>query len=491
MTDMPFYNSIPFIGKHLKSNALIKELTPTQISKLGEAYQQVVGLGNNPTFASNVFKKLDAQRIEDNTKITGATKGPDGVSILDKTKTTNTSTVEEVAAATAAKDVQAKLATALKPPPNGDYEKAMDKFNKNSATFKELVKKIPYGGFGAQDVISTMKFYVDKARAAIVAQQNIDKQQLTDQFADPNFKQNLMKAYDIASDDAEADTKIASIKDSIVKGLSSAHKKQLSAFDKSTSESLNQLHKAAATEMQKMGLIDTIKKADSDNLAMLEVIAEANRKRLQQNANEPTGITANIDREKATISHADIKDVKQLTSLTGMKIDQPTPGTFVLHFPSINPRYNQSSQQKPLADMLLVAQALKAEGFDKIDWVIRIDDPDTLNERAKQAFEASVKAGIALDQITVTDGSGKELKLGEVYKDDPQALEVLKQTAGAAQQELEGLNAPKEIQSFKNTNVKEAMKEIRAAQLANPPEEDEEEELTEEAESTNTASGPR
>jgi hypothetical protein len=181
--------------------------------------------------------------------------------------------------------------------------------------------------------------------------------------------------------------------------------------------------------------------------------------------------------------------MKQLTSLTGMKIDQPTPGTFVLHFPTISPRYNQSSKQKPLADMLLVAQALKAEGFDKIDWVIRIEDPDTLNERAKQAFEASVKAGIALDQITVRDGNGKELKVGEVFKDDPQSYSQLLQTQESIKNELAGLNPPEEIQSVRNAKVKEAMKEIKADHVANPPEE--EEDLTEEAESTNTASGPR
>lgn len=487
---MPFYNSIPFIGKHLKSNALIKELTPTQIAKLGETYQNVIGLGGNAVFAANAFKKLDAQRIEDNIKIPGAVKGPDGVSLVDKTKVFENSLDEQKKAAAAAKNLQTELATALKP--TDEYDKAQRKFNENSATFKELVKRIPQGGFGAKDVIGTMKYDVDKARAAIVAQQNLDKQNVAAQFDKEAFKKNLMTTFNIAEGDVDADKKISAIKNSMVKDLASAHKKQLSGFDKTTSDSLNKLHKAAATEIQKMGLLDTIKRANEDNVAILEGIAEKNRQSLQKNANGKTGIGVNINNEQARLSDAQIPDIPQFTSMTGMKIEQNPPGHFKLHFPTFNPRYNQSSKQKPLTDMLLVAQALKAQGYDSIDWKIDIEDPDTFTERAKQAFEASVRAGIPVDNISIRDAKGKEIKAGELYKDEPQALNRLSQRASDIKQELEGLK-PAEAESAKNTDVRKAMKEIRAAHLANPPEEEDEEELKEEAEETkgNSRKGPK
>ncbi len=487
MRNMPFYNDIPFIGKYLKSNEFLKELTPTQIAKMGAAYHKVIGLGDNPSFSANAFKKLEEQRTEGNIAIPGAVKGPDGMTILEKTKDATDANVSN-----AAKAVQAQLATALKA--DAAFDKAQSKFKANAATFKDLVKRIPNGGFGAQDVIGTMKYYVDKARSAITTQQDLDKQHITAQFADPAFRKNLMTAYGIDPGATDTDQKIDAIKTNMEKNMASMHKKQLAAFDKSTAETFTKLHQAAALEAQKMGVVEAIKKANSDNLEMLEILAEENRKK--RNPTEQVKTTANVryDQEKAILSNVTLPNIKKFTSMTGREIKQNEPGKYTVYFPSFNPFYNQSSKQKALTDMLFIAQGLYAQGYDKIDWTIDIRDEKTLHERARQAYEASVRAGIEIENVSVRDGNGRELKLEDIFKDDPRSLAQLRQRSAMIKNEIAGLNPP-EVKAFKNEDVKKAMKEIKADHLANPPAEEEEEELEEEEDKANTNSssspGPR
>ena len=142
--------------------------------------------------------------------------------------------------------------------------------------------------------------------------------------------------------------------------------------------------------------------------------------------------------------------------------------------------------------MLLIAQAIKAQGFDKIDWTIDIGDEDTLMERAKQAYMASVRSGILIDNISIRDGKGRTLKLEDIYKDAPSELRDLRQRENEIKAELQGLSLPK-AEAAKVTNVKAAMKNIRAEHLANPPAEEEEpdEEAEQAATASSSASGPK
>lgn len=479
---MPFYNKIPFIGKYLKSEELTSQLTPTQLAKLGETYHDVIGFGKNPTFATNAFRKLDEKRTADIGDVIGKTKGPDGDTIFDKAKDNNSPTHD------AAKSVQNKLLAALKPSGDDkdDFTKALNEFNANMATFKDLVKKIPSGGFGAQDVISTLKYDVDKARAAIVARHTLDKEILADQFSKPDFKNDIMTAFSIAPGDVDAEKKVTDIKDKMVKDLAAAQKKELSEFDKTTSESFNKLLKASAEEYKQMGLIESIRKANEDNVAMLDAIAEENRRKQQLPENLPkTAVKAVHSVDKVKLSHVRLGDIKRFKSMTGMEITQPEPGTFVIDFPTISPGYYQSHKQKALADIMVVTQAIIAEGHDKIDWDITIPDEETAKETAKLKYEAGVRCGLKLENIGVSH-FGKPFKLEELYKDDPESLTRLRQREKEVQAEIQGLEKTPDIKPVENSKVKEAITKIREDYKTHPPaeEEPEEEEELEEKQKT-------
>ncbi|KTD32307.1 coiled coil domain-containing protein [Legionella moravica] len=465
----PLLSRIPLIGKHLLSNEYLNKLSPTAIDNLGQTYRNLIGLGNNPSFASGAFKKLDQQRTTDNDEIPVKAKGPYGATLLDKM---NDSSNDE--ASKAAKAAKNSITTALTT--SDEYAKAMMKFNENSATFRELIKRIPNENFGAEAVLETYKYYIDKARAAIRAQQDQDTQKLTAQFDQLEFQNNLMTAFNIASTDPDVDQKINDIKTNMLKDLSAAQKKQLAEFDKSTSDSMNKLHQASAEEYRQMGMIETIKKANQDNVAMLDAIAEENRRSRQIPANTPSAAIASYDdtAAKVKMAHAKLEDIKSFKSMTGMEIEQVQPGVFKFHFDIISPRYYQSLAQKPLTDFLLVSQAIRAQGNDKISWTIEIEDPETLMERARQAVEGSVRAGFELDKIVIRDKTGKELKFEEIFKDDPETFNRIRNRAAEIKHELSNINPPA-IKTSKDSSVKEAIKEIRDQHRINPPAEEVEE----------------
>ena len=480
----PLLSRIPLIGKHLFSNEYVNKLTPTALQNLGQTYRNVIGLGNNPAFASGAFKQLDQQRISDNDEVPVKTKGPYGASILDKINDKSNPDASQ-----AAKEVKNKIAEALVP--RNAYDKAMKKFNENSATFKDLIKQIPGGNFGAEDVIGTFKYYIDKSRTAIVAQQDLDKQMLAAQFDNKDFKDNVMKAYSIDRTDPDADKRIGDLKTNMLKELSASHKKQLGEFDKSTAEAINKLHQASAEEYKQMGLIETLRRANADNVAMLEQIAEANRAKHPVPANASrTGIGTYTETDiKAKLAYVKLEDInKPFKSMTGMEIEQIQPGVFKFHFSMISPRYYQSLAQKPLTDFLLVSQLIKAQGNDKITWTIEIENKEALMERAKQAVEGAVRAGFELGKIEIRDKSGRELKIDELFKDDPESYKRISQRAAEIKQELSGMTPP-EVKSAKNDTVKAAIKDIKEQYKVNPPPKEQEEE--QEVEEDRTRAAPK
>jgi hypothetical protein len=189
---------------------------------------------------------------------------------------------------------------------------------------------------------------------------------------------------------------------------------------------------------------------------------------------------------KAKLAYAKLEDLKAFKSMTGMNIEQPQPGVFRFHFDMLSPRYYQSLAQKPLTDFLLVSQMIKAQGNDKITWTIEIENKETLMERAKQAVEGSVRAGFELGKIEIRDKSGKELKLEEIFKDDPESYKRISQRAAEIKQELSSMPTP-EVKSAKNDSVKAAIKDIKEQYKANPPPEEKEEEQEVEEERTGAA----
>ncbi|CAM2949201.1 hypothetical protein [Legionella worsleiensis] len=460
----PLLTRIPLIGKHLFSNEYINQLTPKAIEDLGKTYRNIIGLGNNPSFADQAFNTLDSQRTESNAVTLIKSKDLYGSSIFDKMDDRKNKEASE-----AAKAIKNTLTNQLKTEPA--YTKALKKYNDQITFFKELVKKIPNEKFGAEALLSTYKYYIDKARAAIMAQQDLDKNHLEQQFDSEEFKANLQTVYGIKKDDADADQRLAHIKTTMINDLVNAQKTQLAEFDKSTSASINKLHQASAEEYRQMGLIETLKRAHNDNVAMLEHLAEKNRKKNEENeekVNVPSVALANVDETGAKIKMTNVKlgDIQSFKSMTGMEIKQEQPGVFKFQFDVLSPRYYQSLAQKPLTDFLLISQLIKTQGNDKINWTIDIKDPKTLMERARQAIEGSVRAGFALDKIKICDKSGRELKLEEIFKDHSEAFSRVQNRAAEIQQELATLKAP-EIKSAKNSYAKEAIQALKNKN--NPP----------------------
>lgn len=62
---MAFYNSIPLIGKHLKSESRAKKYTSEEFKRLERKYRDHIGLPENSSFSSDAFDKLVSSRVDD------------------------------------------------------------------------------------------------------------------------------------------------------------------------------------------------------------------------------------------------------------------------------------------------------------------------------------------------------------------------------------------------------------------------------------------
>lgn len=481
---MAFYNDIPLIGKYLKSQSHLNSLSPEKQKALEADYREVIGLGDKVTFGSGAFNKLDAARITDYHGFE-KTKGPGGVSLHKKL---NADTDE-------AKTVRAGIAKALTA--TKDYDTAKKDYTESVATFKELVKKVPYS-FSAQALISTLQETGNEARKAIQAQQTHEKELLAEQFdlsKNRAFTEGLMKTLNIPGEpeDDEAKKAVELVKDAMMKDLTASHKAQLKDFDNSTKDALTKLHNSSAEEGKQVAFIAHLARLDDTNRKQIEAIAEEMRKKRGIDITpKETGVRVNWDENKAKITGISIKDIPTFKTITGRDVVQNPPGTFTIEMPRINPKYYQDPRQKPLADMMQIALAVKASGYDSITMNVNFkNDPELAMERGRQAYEACVRQGFELDKISILV-NGKDMKPAELFKDHPETYQKLRQEASRLKEEASRLKASEQSSKTSNAPVntvaaKKAMADQRLLNAAKLPSELDEDEPEEEAEAKHQA----
>lgn len=449
---MAFYNSIPLFGKYLKSESRTSKYTAEQLKSLEKDYRDTIGLGDNATFSSDAFDKLVNSRIKDFHGFS-KTKAPGDVSIHDKL------TVDSPEA----KIVRDGLNKSLKK--STQFDEAQTTFTESTSTFQELVKLIPKK-FRAEDLIGTMKEYVDEGRNKILAQQQHEIKALEEQFditKNPDFVPNLKKALNLTSDED-----VETVKKNLLTDLKESHDKQLKEFDKSTSESLDKLHKASASQSTELlfvaNLYENAKKSkNKEMLQELERLIAQQREKMGL-LPETTTVQVGISPDKVTLSGIKVKDIKEITSETGIKIKQQGD-SFVMQLPMINPRYYQDPRQNVKSDMMLIAQAIKAKGYDAIEMNCNFPNSEKVGmERGRQAFAAAIEAGYPLDKITI-NVNGKTVKPEELFEHDKKTYQDIMSKAPQIQGTYKELESPKTPTKPLNTAaVKEEITSLKEKQ---------------------------
>ncbi|TIE05537.1 hypothetical protein DIZ66_13385 [Legionella pneumophila] len=439
---MAFYNSIPLIGKHLKSESRAKKYTSEEFKRLEREYRDHIGLPENSSFSSDAFDKLVSSRVDD-FRAFPKTNLPGGLLFHDKLKEANTTEGDNI------RDVLSKTVLA----PTEKFKTAQKNFTESTSTFKELTKLIP-SKFRAQDLVGTMKELTDDARKAIIEQQAHEIQMLKEKL-DPqkegqagNYVSDFKKALGLKDND-----EVKKVTEGLIKELEETHKKQLGEFDKSTSDSLNQLHKASASESSEYLFLANLYENNKEMRQTLEKLyaKERQRKGLPP---ESTTVQVGISENKIDLNGIKLKDIPVIKSITGREIHQQPDGSFAIQMPMINPFYYQDPRQNVKTDMMLIAQAIKASGYDSIEMNCNFPNSEKVAmERGRQAFAACIEAGFPVDKITI-NVNGKPMKADELFKEHPKTY-----------QDVKDIKAPKTSTAPVNTVVvKQEIAALRAKQ---------------------------
>ncbi len=367
--------------------------SPQDLQNVAQQYLSTIGLGKEVTFGANAFEDYDKARVKDYNGLQKA-KIAEGDDPIQK----------KLNASVPAGDNKAEIEMAITAVRKGisdqlnssdGYINAKHQYSASVQVFKELVEKVS-GQRNVQDIIGVMEEVASDGKKAIQNQQTKEIEGLKEQFTNPDFQKHLKTALNIT------DAQIKDVQTSIISDLAETHKKQLEAFDKSTQESLKALHSASEKQRQAFLFVASLHKNDEKMRREIERIAGDNL-RANQNANINTDTSLEIELcdDKTSVHSVNLDQLKFIQLLGGEKINKvdgpPVSYKLDMGMKFANPRYYLNDRQE--RDMLLMAQAVRASGSSGITMTLNFKDEKTAEARARQAFEACIKAGFPPEKI--------------------------------------------------------------------------------------------
>ncbi|WP_392537494.1 hypothetical protein [Legionella sp. 227] len=428
------------------SQKRVRQFTPDEQEKIYQKYRDSVGLTQDLTFGSEAFAQHAEKRIKDHTgfKTQIGSNKEDTLEKLLKDDSPNTK-----------KEIKDELKSILTPQPF--YTKAQEVYKESMEFFQQRMKQVPE--LSVEQLRGYHEQITTRARDALKAQQKKELKDLQDKA------ENLAQQIGTVANTNDPE-QIKKIKENLIKDLESSHKTQLDEFNKTAQENLTTLDKASALERKRIifsGQLESwaYQLSTSQKNKMLDemerVRAENRKKRGISDTDALTGADINVGEN--TISAVNPADLDFIISLTGTQIVQKKaakegdPGTWQVHMSAriLSPFYYLSNKQNPKVEMLTMAQAVRASGFDSITMTINFDDPKTQKQRARQAYEAALESGFnpgllpgeeskgdkGLKGIVLKDGSGKEIDPRTLFT--PTELELLHQEAAQRRERLKSI----------------------------------------------------
>lgn len=454
----------------LKSSRLLDQFTPAAQERIYQNYRDSIGLTQDVAkdMGAGAFKAHADKRIQDssgfNTKV-GLEKEDTFAKLIQ-----GDDPAEK-------KEIRTKLEELLKP--QKFYTDAQETYKDSMEFFKKRINKVPE--LSVEQIRGYLEQINQRGRKAIEAQQKKELEDFKAELNKPDFATKIEKALGKTPEEVEK------IKTDLIAEMEKKHSEQLAAFNDSAKENLTKLDKASALEKKRLiftGQLESWKDqlSDSQRDEMEREIELARAENLKRRGMEaPARNTrAYVDCEKGTVSAINPEDLNFIISLSGKKLQhtkgkEGEPGLWTATMPSriFAPFYYLSNKELPKVDMLTMAQAVRASGFDSITMTINFDDEKTRKQRAKQAYEAALEAGFApgplpgeekkdekeqVRGIHLKDGSGKEIKPEEIFT--ASELKKLHDRAAEKREKLSSLlkDAPREEPSEELT--KQYRKEI-------------------------------
>ncbi|MCE0723316.1 MULTISPECIES: hypothetical protein [Legionella] len=376
----------------LKSRRFLDQFSEQEQERILQNYRDSIGLTQNLTFGAEALKAHADKRLQNSSGFTTKV-GPNEEDTFAKLIQGDNPPEKQ--------EVRTAFENLLKP--KEFYTDAQETYKDSMEFFKKRINQIP------ELTVDKTRGYLEqinqRGRKAIEAQQKKELEDFKaalDSTLPGALSEKIKKALGKTTEEVET------IKKDLIAEMEKKHAEQLSAFNDSAKENLTILDKASALENKRVifsGMLeswqDQLSASDRDRMDKeMERAREENRKKRGITLPE-RNTTAYVDFENQTISAIDPNDLDFIISLSGSEIKQQKgtkegePGIWTVEMSSriFSPFYYLSNKENPKVDMLTMAQAVRASGFDSITMTINFDDKKTLKDRAKQAYEAALEAG--------------------------------------------------------------------------------------------------
>ncbi len=460
---------IKVLGEQLKSNSRVNSSSPAQLKALQQEYRDAIGLGNKVTLSAEIINELSNHRRKDFSGFFKGTKDKDGKVTLPDAEDAVKKKLDADDDNT--KKIKTAIADSLKV--SDPFTKAQKDYNESVTAFKKLVEEIP-AKYKTGDIIGVMTELKDNARKSIQDQHALEKQEMTTKLASDEVKAALETTFGSPEEAEKA-------KATLMADLDKGHKAQLDFFDKSTQDSISKLHEASAKEFDRILY-----------LAHLHKNNEAMRKEIEKLMPEPKEgqVEVGMDKDRLYLAGINLDDIKTIQSITGREIHRQTSkddkGNDTVTYTVQMPRnifgiaYYLDPRQNPKADMVAIADGIKASGYSSIKMNVNFpDNKELADRRGREAFEACIKAGFDVNKISI-NVNGEELKGAEIQKKlfakDGGKYNALVNESANIRKELDKVK-----ETFKNevdnkstqgtASLKEAIKGLKAQQPAPDAEE--------------------
>jgi len=432
ISDFPI--PIPF-AKYMETAENLNLFSTKEMEKKYQEYRNSIDLKDG--FKSgNVFDDYLKDRIKD---VDGfaAIKMPDGKKTLgdiisiESDKTTAIKNAVNKALAVDEKTKQAR-----------------NNFKADLATANKLIKKDPpvanlsaLGGY-LQDRKAAVK-------TAVEAQHKLEIEKLEVLINDTAFKNNLR-----AATGEKTDSAIKKITDEALTTLKNSQKAELEKIEKTITDEVTNLHKSAQEQRDRIPYLGTMydhpmsqaMRAEIDRVALLNKKEDSG---LQVEVNvSPTG--------KTILKGVDVKHLQFLQTITGRHI-RNNNGVMEMQLPPFyDIGYYYGRHDNISYDLTSLAAGMRACGYTKITMTVTHYNADTAQEMGRKAYEACLRAGFDhTDAANITiNVNGEDVKLKELFKNDPARKQAAEEAAIQAKSErekyIDDSYTPNDIKIFKD-----------------------------------------
>ncbi|WP_419419113.1 hypothetical protein ACNVED_11230 [Legionella sp. D16C41] len=345
---------------------------------------------------STKFKDKDGKPIS-------LVNAPDGKSISEKLADNSPETIQ----------IRSQISSALKL--NANTKKAIETFEKEMAVLNESVRKDP-PLFRPKEIASYIQELRTSTRKALEDQQKEEITNLENLLNhDAGFLNNLTAKMGIDSNNS---VQVDKLKKDMIDGLKKSHQEELGEsddpkkfgkFEKALDAQVKDLHELERKENDRIAYFAAMynNKQSAKMKKAIDDWYEANK---GPNAPNGASLSINFDKNLAKFKGLKPSNLDLIETITGRKItytkeknkDGKEEGVFTMQLPRFDPTYYYSRSQQIEYDLVSMAQAIRADGNDKITLNIDYRDEKYALELARKAYEAALKAGFAPEDIAIT-----------------------------------------------------------------------------------------